>query len=79
MDKDKLMQLVGRAEGDLGSTMAAGGIVVGHRPVLYRTLAEGPADRRPWLAHRHRPPPLTSGAATGRRRCCWPGRSRRPC
>jgi SAM-dependent methyltransferase len=44
MDQDSLMQFVGRAVGDLGATMAAGGIVVGHRLGLYRALAEGPAD-----------------------------------
>jgi SAM-dependent methyltransferase len=44
MDQDKLMQFVGRAVGDLGATMAAGGIVVGHRLGLYKALAEGPAD-----------------------------------
>ena len=44
MDQDTLMQFVGRAVGDLGAAMAAGGIVVGHRLGLYRALAEGPAD-----------------------------------
>jgi SAM-dependent methyltransferase len=44
MNQDTLMQFVGRAVGDLGATMAAGGIVVGHRLGLYRGLAEGPAD-----------------------------------
>jgi SAM-dependent methyltransferase len=43
VDQDRLMAFVGRAVGDLGATMAAGGIVVGHRLGLYRALAEGPA------------------------------------
>lgn len=44
MDQDKVMAFVGRAVADLGATMAAGGIVVGHRLGLYRALREGPAD-----------------------------------
>jgi SAM-dependent methyltransferase len=43
MDQDKLNAFLGRFVGDLGATMAAGGIVVGHRLGLYRALAEGPA------------------------------------
>ncbi|HEY2193819.1 MAG TPA: class I SAM-dependent methyltransferase [Actinomycetospora sp.] len=38
------MSFVGKAVGDLGATMAAGGIVVGHRLGLYRALAEGAAS-----------------------------------
>jgi hypothetical protein len=29
--------------GDLGATVAAGGVVIGHRLGLYRALADGPA------------------------------------
>ncbi|RTL71075.1 MAG: class I SAM-dependent methyltransferase [Pseudonocardiaceae bacterium] len=43
MDQDKLMEFVFRFAGDLGSTMAAGNVVVGHRLGLYRALADGPA------------------------------------
>ena len=43
MDQDKLNQFLGRVVGDLGATMAAGSIVIGHRLGLYRALAEGPA------------------------------------
>jgi SAM-dependent methyltransferase len=43
VDQDKLMDLLGRFVGDLGATVAAGGVVVGHRLGLYRALAEGPA------------------------------------
>jgi ubiquinone/menaquinone biosynthesis C-methylase UbiE len=43
MDQDKLNAFLGRFVDDLGATMAAGGIVVGHRLGLYRALAEGPA------------------------------------
>src|SRR6185503_19495598 len=43
VDMDKAMEFVGKVVGDLGATMAAGGIVVGHRLGLYRALAEGPA------------------------------------
>ena len=43
VDQGKLMDFIHTFAGDLGATMAAGGIVVGHRLGLYRALAEGPA------------------------------------
>ena len=43
IDQDKLEQLLGRFVTDLGATVAAGSVVVGHRLGLYRSLAEGPA------------------------------------
>jgi 2-polyprenyl-3-methyl-5-hydroxy-6-metoxy-1,4-benzoquinol methylase len=43
IDQDKLGELLGRFVGDLGATIAAGNVVVGHRLGLYRSLAEGPA------------------------------------
>jgi ubiquinone/menaquinone biosynthesis C-methylase UbiE len=43
VDQDKLMAFIGQFAGDLGATMATGGVVVGHRLGLYRSLAEGPA------------------------------------
>jgi len=43
IDQDKLDELLGRFVGDLGATLAAGSVVVGHRLGLYRSLAEGPA------------------------------------
>jgi 2-polyprenyl-3-methyl-5-hydroxy-6-metoxy-1,4-benzoquinol methylase len=43
IDHDKLGELLGRFVGDLGATIAAGNVVVGHRLGLYRGLAEGPA------------------------------------
>ena len=43
IDQDKLDELLGRFVGDLGATIAAGNVVVGHRLGLYSALAEGPA------------------------------------
>jgi ubiquinone/menaquinone biosynthesis C-methylase UbiE len=43
VDQDKLMQFIHQFAGDLGATMAAGSVVIGHRLGLYRALAEGPA------------------------------------
>jgi 2-polyprenyl-3-methyl-5-hydroxy-6-metoxy-1,4-benzoquinol methylase len=43
MNEEKLNEFLGRVVGDLGATIAAGSIVVGHRLGLYRALAEGPA------------------------------------
>ncbi len=41
VDQDKLMEFLHRFVGDLGATMAAGGVVIGHRLGLYRALADG--------------------------------------
>jgi ubiquinone/menaquinone biosynthesis C-methylase UbiE len=43
IDQDKLNDMLGRFVGDLGATVAAGGVVVGHNLGLYRALAQGPA------------------------------------
>ena len=43
LDQDKLNDFLGRFVGDLGATMAAGSIVIGHRLGLYQALAESPA------------------------------------
>jgi len=42
IDTDVLNALLGRFVADLGATMAAGNVVVGHRLGLYRALAQGP-------------------------------------
>jgi 2-polyprenyl-3-methyl-5-hydroxy-6-metoxy-1,4-benzoquinol methylase len=43
VDQERLDEFLGRFVGDLGATIAAGGVVVGHRLGLYRALARGPA------------------------------------
>jgi SAM-dependent methyltransferase len=43
LDEGKLMEFLGRFVGDLGATIAAGNVVVGHRLGLYRALADAPA------------------------------------
>jgi SAM-dependent methyltransferase len=43
MDQDRLNEFLGRFVGDLGATMGAGSVVVGHRLGLYRALAGAPA------------------------------------
>jgi SAM-dependent methyltransferase len=43
IDQGKLNEFLGRFVGDLGATMAAGNIVVGHRLGLYQALAIGAA------------------------------------
>src|SRR5579859_7272167 len=45
IDQDKLGELLGTFVGDLGATIAAGNVVVGHRLGLYRSLADGPATQ----------------------------------
>ena len=43
INEEKLNEFLGRFVTDLGATVAAGSVVVGHRLGLYRGLAEGPA------------------------------------
>ena len=43
IDQDKVMELLHRFVGDLGATVSAGSVVVGHNLGLYRALAQGPA------------------------------------
>jgi len=43
VDQDKLMDFVHRFVGDLGATVTAGGVVIGHRLGLYKALAHSPA------------------------------------
>ena len=43
LDQDKFMDFLHRFVGDLGATMSAGNVVVGHHLGLYKALAQGPA------------------------------------
>jgi ubiquinone/menaquinone biosynthesis C-methylase UbiE len=43
IDSDKLNEFLGKFVGDLGATMAAGSVVVGHNLGLYKALAAAPA------------------------------------
>jgi ubiquinone/menaquinone biosynthesis C-methylase UbiE len=43
IDNDKLQEFLGRFVGDLGATVAAGNVVIGHRLGLYKALADAPA------------------------------------
>ncbi len=43
MNEDTLNALLGRFVGDLGATIGAGSMVLGHRLGLYRALGQGPA------------------------------------
>src|SRR5579864_7891663 len=43
IDQDKLGELLGTFVNDLGATVGAGNVVVGHRLGLYRGLADSPA------------------------------------
>ncbi len=42
MDEDRLMDFLHRFVGDLGATIAAGNVVVGHRLGLYRAMVDAP-------------------------------------
>jgi ubiquinone/menaquinone biosynthesis C-methylase UbiE len=43
LNEDKLMDFIHKFVGDLGATMAAGNVVIGHHLGLYKALAIGPA------------------------------------
>jgi len=43
LDMDVINEFIGKFAGDLGATVAAGGVVTGHRLGLFKALAEGPA------------------------------------
>jgi hypothetical protein len=43
IDNDKLQQFLGKFVGDLGATVAAGNVVIGHNLGLYKVLAGMPA------------------------------------
>ena len=43
INPDKLQEFLGRFIADLGATVAAGNVVIGHRLGLYQALAAGPA------------------------------------
>ena len=53
LDQDKLMDFLHHFVGDLGATITAGNVVIGHRLGLYRALAPGAGDAR--RARRARP------------------------
>ena len=44
LNEEKLHQFLGRFVTDLGATMAAGSVVIGHQLGLYKSLAAGPAS-----------------------------------
>ena len=45
INDDKLMDFLHKFVGDLGATMAAGNVVIGHRLGLYKALAAGSGHR----------------------------------
>ena len=67
IDNDKLNEFLGRFVGDLGATVAAGNVVIGHRLGLYRALAAAPATAGE-LAAAHRDRPALRRRVAARRR-----------
>jgi SAM-dependent methyltransferase len=51
IDTGKLQEFLGRFIADLGATIAAGNVVIGHRLGLYQVLAAGPARPEELAAH----------------------------
>ena len=78
IDADKLQEFLGRFIADLGATVAAGNVVIGHRLGLYQALAAGPA-RAEELAARARPALATSpNGCAGRQRAGTSNTTRSP-
>jgi len=78
INADKLQEFLGRFIADLGATIAAGNVVIGHRLGLYQALAAGPARARNWRPA-PRPALVTSpNGCTDRRRAGTSNTTRRP-
>ena len=79
IDTDKLQEFLGRFIADLGATVAAGNVVIGHRLGLYQALAApGPPAPRSWRPA-PRPALATSpNGCAGRRRAGTSSTTRRP-
>jgi hypothetical protein len=60
IDEGRLNEMLGRFVGDLGATIAAGNVVVGHHLGLYRALAEGPATPAELAARTQTNPPAAT-------------------
>jgi ubiquinone/menaquinone biosynthesis C-methylase UbiE len=56
IDQDKLMDFIHRFVGDLGATVTAGGVVIGHRLGLYKALADEAATAEQLAARTHTDP-----------------------
>ena len=79
IDEGKLNEFLGRFVGDLGATVAAGNVVVGHRLGLYGALADGPATADELAAaHRDRPALRRGVAARAGRRVATSSTTRAP-
>ena len=78
MNEDKLNEFLGKFVTDLGATVAAGNVVIGHRLGLYRALACGPATpEQPPSAPAPHPATSPNGCAARRRAATSHGTRRR--
>jgi hypothetical protein len=78
IDTSKLQEFLARFIADLGATVAAGNVVIGHRLGLYQALAARPA-RADELAARTQTTPATSpNGCAGRRRAGTSSTTRPP-
>ena len=56
IDHDKLHEFLGKFITDLGATVAAGNVVIGHRLGLYKALAAGPSSAHQLAVRTHTSP-----------------------
>ena len=66
IDTDKLQEFLGRFIADLGATVAAGNVVIGHR-LGRKEQARAELDRAAWLAGEHGLPHVLRDAQEGLR------------
>ena len=68
IDNDKLMDFLHRFVGDLGATVAAGNVVIGHRLGLFAALATGTGHARASSPRAPAPTRATSPSGCAARR-----------
>jgi hypothetical protein len=77
IDTEKLQEFLARFIADLGATVAAGNVVIGHRLGLYEALAAGPARAEELAARTKTSPRYVAEWLCGRRRAATSNTTRR--
>ena len=78
IDEAVLGEFIGKFVTDLGATVAAGNVVVGHRLGLYKTLATGPASAQSWPSARVPYRAMSRSGCAGRQRADTSNTTRTP-
>ena len=78
LDMDKLQEFLGRFVADLGATVAAGNVVIGHRLGLYKALAGSPATADELAARTETNPRYIADGCAARRPAATSSTTRPP-